>query len=143
MRTKVSLQTVLANFAAATNRTNIQNRTESTSSFNEMSMEPGMSGLFVLCLWTDPFAKLLMKPDTSQPVVFFPLKLQTSSCRAHSYKTFISSQNVGSYNGTLTEGEGSVHLTSSLRYLVLFNIKRSRSKLVSTRRSNVPSLPLQ
>jgi hypothetical protein len=49
--------------------------------------------------------------------------------------------------GILTEGEGSVQLTTSLRWLVLskkvsniFNLKRSSSKLVST---NVLILPLQ
>jgi hypothetical protein len=50
---------------------------------------------------------------------------------------------------TLTEGEGSVHLTSSLRYIVLekvnniFIIKMSWSKLFSTRRSTALSIPLQ
>jgi len=50
--------------------------------------------------------------------------------------------------GKLNEGEGSVQLTSSLRLAVLykkvneiFNIKRSLSKLVSTRRSTVLNHP--
>jgi hypothetical protein len=49
--------------------------------------------------------------------------------------------------GALTEGEGSVWLTSSLRYLVFikkkFNIKCSISKLDSIRRLTVLSLHLQ
>ncbi len=48
--------------------------------------------------------------------------------------------------GILTEGEGSVQLTSSLEQLVLninMNLKRSLTKQVSTRRSTVPSLPSQ
>jgi hypothetical protein len=65
-----------------------------------------------------------------------------SSCRMK----LITNRNYYLIQGTLTEGEGSVPLTSSLLLLVLikvnnvFSIKRSRSKPVNTRRSIVLSL---
>jgi hypothetical protein len=53
------------------------------------------------------------------------------------------------YQGIPTKGKGSVQLTSSLRQFVLYkkennilNLKRSRFKPVSARRSTVVSLPL-
>jgi hypothetical protein len=65
---------------------------------------------------------------------------------------FIKPTGEGGYpnQGTLTEGEGSVQLTSSLRKLALkkgkkriFIIKRASCKLVSTRTSTVLILFLQ
>ncbi len=74
-----------------------------------------------------------------------PIPLQASNA-----VSWCLSKNHPPNEGTLTEGEDSVQLTSSLRYLIfykkvnnIFIFIRNWSKIVSTRRSTVQSLPFK